>query len=330
MKKVVLVTGGAGYIGSHTSFLLCQQGYSVVILDDFVYNQPRPDIDAVVLKGDFADTDLLDQIFSTYQIDVVMHFAAFIEVGESVKYPQKFYENNVIKTIRLLNYMLERGVKKFIFSSSCAVYGVPNYVPINEQHPYVPINSYGKNKLVVEYALQDYAQAYGLQYVSLRYFNAAGCLINAGLGEWHYPESHVIPNLVRAALSGKDFFIFGDDYETVDGTCVRDYVHVADIALAHVLAYGYLQNHSDSQAFNLGSGAGYSVRQLIEEVQKVSGNKIQTQALPHRVGDVAILVADNAKIKKVLGWQARHSDLGSIMASAYDWEKRRMLYYDVE
>lgn len=324
MSKTVLVTGGAGYIGSHTAYLLHNCGYQVIILDNLLYNQPFACPWATLIKGDFADYGILDALFAKYPIDVVMHFAAFIEVGQSVIQPQRFYENNVIKTIHLLNKMLEHGVSKIVFSSSCAVYGPPHYVPIDENHPFAPMSPYGKNKLIIEYVLQDYAQAYGLQYVSLRYFNAAGALIDKNLGEWHNPESHVIPNVMRALLLDKEFYIFGNDYETVDGSCVRDYVHVLDIAQAHVLGAEYFHAHSDSQIFNLGSGVGYTVKQLIKAAEKIGGKKIKITIADRRPGDAKILVADNAKIKKTLGWQDKYSDLNTIMQSAYEWEKRRL------
>lgn len=323
MSKVVLVTGGAGYIGSHTSYLLQQRGYRVIIIDNFVYEQPCLLPSVEVIRGDFSDSTLLDRVFSQNNIDVVMHFAAYIEVGESVIHPQKFYENNVSKTIVLLGKMVEYGVTHIIFSSSCAVYGEPRYVPIDEKHPYGPASPYGKTKLALEFVLQDYATAYGMKYISLRYFNAAGALGLHDLGEWHNPETHVIPNLMRAALHDKEFFIFGNDYPTSDGTCLRDYVHVLDIADAHVRAYEYLQEHTESQVFNLGSGSGYTVKQLIEVAEKVCKKKINVLMKPRRGGDVEALVADTTKVARMLGWQPQHSDLERMLEAAYAWEKRR-------
>lgn len=324
MSKTVLVTGGAGYIGSHTSYLLSNHGYKVIILDDLVYNQPYTCPWATFIKGDIANSSLLDVLFSDYQIDVVMHFAAFIEVGQSVEQPRRFYDNNVVKTLNLLNKMSDWGINKFVFSSSCAVYGLPRYLPMDEQHPFAPMSAYGKNKLCIEYVLQDYAQAYDLQYVSLRYFNAAGCLGQLGLGEFHKPETHVIPNLMRALLQDKEFFIFGNDYVTIDGTCVRDYVHVLDIAQAHVLACEYMLQESGSQVFNLGTGTGYSVKQLIDAAEKISKKVVRTVYAERRPGDVPTLVADNAKIKNFLGWCPQYSDLFSIMQAAYEWERKRL------
>jgi UDP-glucose 4-epimerase len=326
MNKIVLVTGGAGYIGSHTSYLLQNNGYKVIIIDNLIYNQPVACPWATFIKGDFADGRLLDDIFSHYDIDVVMHFAGLIEVGQSVTQPHMFYENNVIKTISLLKKMLEYGVKKVVFSSSCAVYGLPHYVPIDEQHPLTPVNPYGRSKLAVEYVLQDYAYAYGLKYVSLRYFNAAGALIDKHLGEWHNPETHVIPNLMRAVLLDKVFCIYGSDYSTIDGSCVRDYVHVIDISQAHVLAYEYLKANAISQVFNVGAGIGYSVKQLIYIAEQSCGKKINITTMQKRPGDVPTLLADNTKIKTVLGWKPCKTDFVATMRSAYEWERRRCKY----
>ena len=319
-KKAVLVVGGAGYIGSHTSWLLQKQGYEVIILDALLHNQKFTHSWAKIIKGDFADPKILKDIFTQYKIDTVMHFAAFIEVGESVKRPKEFYNNNVTKTLTLLDAMLEHNIKNFIFSSSCAVYGIPQKLPLDETHPLVPINPYGKNKLVIEFALQDYHKAYNLNYVSLRYFNAAGSCFEHGLGEQHNPETHVIPLLIRAAMQNKDFFIFGDDYPTPDGTCIRDYVHVLDIAQAHILACNYLEKHVKSNSFNLGSQNGNTVKELIKQAEQTCKTKIKTKCYPRREGDVPILVANSNKAQQELGWEAKHSNLETILKSAYEWE----------
>jgi len=305
-KRTVLVVGGAGYIGSHACWLLHEQGYEVVILDALLHNQKFTHSWAKLIKGDFADQKLLKAIFTNYKIDTVMHFAAFIEVGESVKKPKDFYNNNVTKTLTLLDTMLEYNVKKFIFSSSCAVYGVPQKLPLDEAHPLAPINPYGKNKLTIEFVLQDYHTAYNLNYVSLRYFNAAG--------------AHVIPLLIRAAMQDKEFFIFGDNYPTHDGTCVRDYVHVLDIAQAHILAYDYLEKHGKSNSFNLGSQNGNTIKELIKQIEQICKKKIKTKYWPRREGDVPILVANSNKAQQELGWEAKLSDLENILKSAYEWE----------
>lgn len=320
MNKVVLVIGGAGYIGSHASWLLSQQGYRVIILDALVHQQPVNLPWATFVQGDFGDHQLVSKIFSEYAIDTVMHFAAFIEVGESVKNPAKYYNNNVVKTIQLLDLMREYGVNKLIFSSSCAVYGNPVRLPLDEEHPTSPVSPYGRTKLMVEYALQDYAASYGLRYVALRYFNAAGGLSAQGLGEFHKPESHIIPILLAAARNNKPFNIFGTDYNTPDGTCVRDYIHVLDIAQAHVQASEYLNTGAPSQILNLGTGVGYSVKELVVLAQEVCGVSIQINYGPRRPGDAEVLVADGKKISQLLGWQPQHSDMREIMCSAYEWQ----------
>lgn len=320
MNKVVLVIGGAGYIGSHTSWLLAQQGFRVVILDALVHQQSVHLPWATFVQGDFGDQQLLKKIFSEYAIDTVMHFAAFIEVGESVIDPAKYYNNNVIKTIQLLDVMREYGVSKLIFSSSCAVYGNPVHLPLDEEHPTNPVSPYGRTKLMIEYALHDYAVAYGLRYVALRYFNAAGGLTEQGLGECHKPESHIIPIVLAAARNNKPFNIFGTDYNTSDGTCVRDYIHVLDIARAHVQASEYLNAGGQSQILNLGTGVGYSVKELVAYAQEVSGTQIQINYGPRRPGDAQTLVADATKVTKLLGWQPQHSDMREIMRSAQEWQ----------
>lgn len=319
-QKTVLIVGGAGYIGSHTSWLLHKQGYKIVVLDSFLHNQNFNQPWAKLVKSDFADTQTLNHIFTNHEIDCVMHFAAFIEVGESVKKPKEFYQNNVIKTLTLLNTMVEHGVKKIIFSSSCAVYGVPQKLPLEETHPLNPINPYGKNKLAVEYALQDYSSAYDLRYVSLRYFNASGALPEMGLGEQHVPETHIIPLLLRAAKNNSVFNIFGDDYTTTDGSCIRDYVHVLDIARAHVFAYQHIESGNESNYFNLGSETGFSVIQLINAAEKICNTKIKIQLHPRRTGDVAALIANSSKAESLLGWRPQHSDIQSILQSALSWE----------
>jgi len=323
MNKTILVTGGAGYIGSHTAFLLQKLGYKIVIIDKFVYDQSFDVGWANVIRGDIADEALLNQIFSDYKIDSVVHFAASIEVGESVKNPKLFYENNVINTIKLLNAMLAHGVKKIIFSSSCAVYGNPIKVPMDETHTFAPVSPYGKNKLMVEYLLQDYDVAYGLKYVALRYFNASGALSEEGLGERHDPETHIIPLLLRAAMQNKKINIFGNDYNTPDGTCIRDYVHVLDIAQAHVQALQFLADKSRSDVFNLGSENGYSVLQLIQIVKKELGLNVELNFAAKRPGDAEVLVADASKAKNILGWNAKHSSLSNIIKTAFDWESKR-------
>ncbi len=320
MSKTILIPGGAGYIGSHTAYLMHNLGYKVIILDKFLHNQIFYPSWATIIKADFADPKILDQIFTSYKIDAVMHFAAFIEVGESVKRPRDFYENNVIKTLKLLDAMLKHNVKKMVFSSTCAIYGNPIKPLLDETHIKDPVSPYGKNKLAVEFALQDYAQAYGLQYVSLRYFNAAGALPEQSLGEQHNPETHIIPLMLRAIKNKKPFKVFGTDYNTSDGTCIRDYVHVLDIAQAHILALNYLEQNNRSGFFNLGTGHGYSVKQMVQAAEKVCNNKMILEYCDRRPGDAEVLVADSKKAKKVLNWKPKYSDLDNILKSAWDWE----------
>lgn len=314
--KTILVTGGAGYIGSHTAFLLAQKGHKVIVLDALVHHQPSELPWATVIHGDCGDTTLLNTIFTENHIDAVMHFAAFIEVGISVKEPLSFYENNVTKTLTLLKTMMAHNVKTFIFSSSCAVYGTPQALPLVETHPKNPISPYGNTKLVIEMALHDLQIAHGLQYVALRYFNAAGALPEHGLGEYHKPETHVLPLLLRAAHEHKPFYIFGTNYPTTDGTCVRDYLHVLDIAQAHIKALEYLDNGNPSESFNLGTGTGFSIKQLIMAVEKITGIAVNVIEATARAGDPAVLVADPSRAHTVLGWKPQYSELEFILQSA--------------
>lgn len=323
MKEVVVLLGGAGYVGSHAAYLLHQKGYSVVVVDSFIHQQPNVVTWGEVIRADIADTGLLCSLFSSYKVLGVMHFAGLIEVGESVKYPDRFYDNNVIKALGVLNAMVASKVLPIVFSSSCAVYGVPQETPMKESHPRAPMSPYGNNKLAVEFALHDYAQAYGLRHASLRYFNAAGALPGLGLGEYHKPETHVIPLLLRAMQNNQQFTVYGTDYSTYDGTCIRDYVHVLDLADAHVKAFEYLLAGGDSVFLNLGSGHGYSVLELIKTAQAMFNKKIAINEVNRRLGDVPVLLADIAKAKKVLGWQPTKSDLLTILQSAWAWEEQR-------
>lgn len=315
MKQAILITGGAGYIGSHTAYLMAQQGHEVIILDALLHSQSFNHPWATLVQKDFADQQALDAIFSTYAIDAVMHFAAFIEVGKSVREPLAFYENNVSKTITLLQAMLKYNVKKFIFSSSCAVYGIPQKLPLTEDHPKNPISPYGTSKLMVEMALQDAHDAHGLQYVALRYFNAAGALPGSWLGEYHEPETHIIPLLLRAAQENTPFYVYGADYPTPDGTCIRDYLHVMDIAQAHAKALEYLHKGNVSRCFNLGTGTGYSVAQLIDVVQRVTSKSVNVITHNRRPGDPARLVADPALATQCLGWGPEYSGMEYIIES---------------
>lgn len=327
-RQTIVVTGGAGYIGSHTALLLAQHGYHVIIIDNLSQHhalntqQSFSPTWAQVIVADFADETILKNIFSTHTISAVMHFAARIEVSHSVTDPLGFYQNNVVKTISLLEQMVKHGIQKFIFSSSCAVYGEPQMLPITEEHPKNPISPYGKNKLIIEMALHDFQKAYGLEYVSLRYFNAAGALPEYGLGEQHVPESHIIPLLLRAAHAQKPFSIFGTTHPTKDGTCIRDYLHVLDIASAHERALQHLLDNKPSDSFNIGTGTGYSVKQMIDAAQKITGMPIKTINAEKRAGDPPQLIADPTRAHNILQWQPRFSDLDFIMRSAYAFEHR--------
>ena len=321
--RAVLVTGGAGYIGSHTAYALSCEGYNVIIIDDFSQQQKVQLPFATVVAGDFADQQILNQIFTAYDIEAVFHFAAFIEVGESVKRPRLFYENNVAKTGTLLGVMLDHGVRRFIFSSSCAVYGEPQYLPMDEKHPTAPVSPYGKTKLAVEFILQDYAQAYGLEYAALRYFNAAGALWELGLGEQHTPETHLIPRVLDAIAAGEEIQVFGDAYATADGTCLRDYIHVQDLAQVHIRAFKYLQNKQESLVLNVGTGQGHTVREVIKAAEQVCRRSALVRVVAPRAGDAPVLVANTMRMREVLNWQPQHSDLIAIIRSAQAWQRVR-------
>lgn len=326
-NQTILVTGGAGYIGSHAVLALQRKGYQVVILDNLVYG--HRDIVEKVLKaelwvGDIRDGFLLNKIFNHYNIAAVMHFAAYAYVGESVTEPDKYYNNNVVGTINLLNAMLSAGVEKFIFSSTCATYGIPNIIPIPETHPQNPINAYGMSKLIIEKILQDYNRAYNFKSVVFRYFNAAGAEPTGLLGEDHSPETHLIPLVLLTALGLKESIkIFGADYATTDGTCIRDYIHVSDLADAHVLGLEYLLQDGDTSIFNLGNGNGFSVQQVIQTVEQVTGIEIPVLEAPRRLGDPPVLVGSSERAKKVLDWHPQYSDLNQIIAHAWNWHQKR-------
>lgn len=320
MQKKVLITGGAGYIGSHASLYLKQKGFLPIVIDKFLHNQYFPNDIGIVYRGDIGDRVLLDSIFQSHEIECVMHFAANIEVGESVVNPSKYYNNNVSNTLVLLDAMIANNVKKIIFSSSCAVYGVPEEIPITEKCNLDPISPYGKTKFFIESILQDYDRAYGLKYVSLRYFNAAGAMPEFGLGEQHQPETHLIPILFKSMDSNMPFKLFGNDYATKDGTCVRDFLHVWDISQAHYLAFKYLLNFGDSEIFNLGSENGFSVKDIIDHIENIYNKKINIVLENRREGDPAILLADSYHIKNVLKWSPSYSDLDLILKSAYNFE----------
>ena len=326
-KQTILVTGGAGYIGSHAVKALQEQGFQVIILDNLVYGHPdlaEINLPAKLTIGDISDRDFLDRLFSTTKIDAVMHFAAFAYVGESVTDPAKYYWNNVVGTLTLLDAMRQHGVNNFVFSSTCATYGVPDSIPITEEHPQRPINPYGAGKLAVERILQDYDTAYGLKSVIFRYFNAAGADPNGLLGEDHQPETHLIPLVLQAAAGKRAAVsIFGTDYDTPDGTCIRDYIHVTDLAQAHVLGLQYLIDRGVSQIFNLGNGNGFSVKQVIDTASSVTGKEVPVEECPRRSGDPAVLIGSSARARQLLGWEPQYADLTTIVRHAWNWHQKR-------
>jgi len=320
---MILVTGGAGYVGSHCVKELLQAEDDVVVLDNLSEGHREAVLTEHFAKADLLDLTALRKTFAEYSIDAVMHFAALASVGDSVKNPQKYYQNNVIGTLNLLQTMREYGVDQMIFSSSAAVYGDPEAVPILEDHPKCPKSPYGRTKWMTEQILEDYAYAYGLRYVALRYFNAAGCDPEEQLGENHDPETHLIPIVLDVALGRRDnIVIFGSDYDTVDGTCIRDYIHVNDLAAAHILALGVLKEGCASTAYNLGIGRGYSVREVIEVCRKVTDQEIKVVEGERRLGDPAVLVASPERVKKELGWEPKYQDLEGIIESAWVWRKK--------
>jgi UDP-glucose 4-epimerase len=322
-SPAVLIAGGAGYIGSHVNKELARRGVSTVVLDNLVYGHREFARWGDFIHGDVGDAELLGRVFARYRIDAVMHFCAYTYVNESVTDPAKYYENNVANTLRLLQAMREHGVRHFIFSSTCATYGDPVKIPIPEDHPLKPINPYGRSKLMVEQMLADFSAAYGLAYVSMRYFNAAGADPEADIGEWHEPETHLIPLVLDAALgarSGVD--IYGTDYDTADGTCVRDYIHVSDLAAAHIAALDYLRGGGASNIFNLGNGTGFSVRNVIDAAARVTGRTIAARDVARRAGDPAVLIGDASRAARVLGWRPNYTDIGAIIETAWRWHTK--------
>jgi len=323
----ILVVGGAGYIGSHMVKMLLANGYQVVTLDNLSGGYRDAVLGGDFVFGDIADRQGLDRLFSGYTFDGVMHFASFIQVGESVNDPSKYYQNNVAATLNLLDAMVAHEVKTLIFSSTAAIFGEPQYVPLDEQHPKQPINPYGFTKWMVEQILADYDRAYGLKSISLRYFNAAGADPDAQIGELHLPESHLIP-LVLQAASGrrKSVTIYGQDYATPDGTCIRDYIHINDLCQAHLLALQQLlTGDSSSAAYNLGNGAGFSVKQVIDVAREITKQPIPVVIGENRGGDAASLVADSKRAQTMLGWQPQYAELATIIAHAWQWEEKLLI-----
>ncbi len=326
-KGKILVTGGAGYIGSHAVLALKKAGYDVIILDnlisghrDLVENVLRVEL----IVGDIGDRPLLDHLFSQHSIDAVMHFAAFAYVGESITDPQKYYRNNLANTLNLLEAMKAASIDKLVFSSTCATYGVAQSSPITEEHPQRPINTYGGSKLMAEQILEDFSKAYGLNYVCFRYFNAAGAHPEGLLGEDHDPEPHLIPLVLLTALGKREFIsIFGTNYPTNDGTCVRDYIHVIDITNAHLLGLEYLEKGGKSNIFNLGNGNGFSIQEVIDTALKVTQKEILVKIAARRPGDPPMLVGSADKAQRILGWKPQYSSLEAILSHAWQWHQKR-------
>lgn len=316
------MAGGAGYIGSHVCKMLYEKGYEVIVYDNLSHGFKNFVKWGEFVPGDISDEKLLDNIFKNYEIDAVMHFCAYIEVGESVIDPQKYYINNVESTLILLKTMLKNGIKKFIFSSTAAVYGLPEKIPIKEDDPKQPINPYGKSKWMIEQILEDYDKAYGLRSIRFRYFNAAGADESGEIGEAHKPETHLIPLIFDAALGVRENIkIFGTDYDTRDGTCIRDFIHVNDLADAHIKGLEYLLSGEGTNYFNLGSGEGYSVKEVIEKVKEITKRDFEVIETDRRPGDPPYLIADSEKASKVLGWKPKY-DLNMIIETAWNWHKK--------
>lgn len=322
---MILVTGGAGYIGSHTNKELYRRGYKTVVYDNLVYGHKESVKWGILEIGDLSDKERLESVFKNYPIEAVIHFAAYAYVGESVTEPAKYYNNNVCNTIHLLDMMRKYKVNDMIFSSTCATYGVPDKMPITEDMPQNPVNPYGATKKMVEWILEDYHRAYGLNYCCLRYFNAAGADPDGEIGESHTPETHLIP-LILDAASGKreSICVFGTDYPTEDGTCVRDYIHVTDLADAHIRALEYLKQGGESTCFNLGNGNGDSVRHVIEVVKQITGKKFIVKEEKRRAGDPPMLIGSAAKAEKVLGWKPQYKEIETIVEHAWKWHEKKM------
>jgi len=326
-QPLVLVTGGAGFIGAHAVLALQQAGFEVLILDNLERGHRdlvETVLNAQLIVGDIGDRPLLDQVFHSRSIAAVLHFAAYIEVGESVRFPDRFYKNNVNGTLTLLQAMVAAQVPSIVFSSTAAVYGLPQRLPLEETDPCAPINPYGRSKWMVEQILADMERAYGLKYVIFRYFNAAGADPHGRLGEDHHPETHLIPLVLQTALGRRPHInIYGTDYPTPDGTCIRDYIHVSDLAYAHVLGLKYLLAGGESNVLNLGNGQGFSVRQVIDTAARVTGCHIPIQHSDRRAGDPARLVANADRARRILGWQPQYADIEEIIAHAWQWHQHR-------
>jgi UDP-glucose 4-epimerase len=319
----ILITGGAGYIGSHIVKELLEEKHQIFIYDNLVKGHRQAVSGGFFIFGDLADKNKLNQVLKKYKPKVVIHLASFIEAGESMKKPEKYFNNNVLNGLNLLEAMVENKIKFIIFSSSAAVYGQPKKIPIKENHPLKPINIYGQTKYLFEKLLEYFDKNYGLKYISLRYFNAAGADLSGKIGEDHRPETHLIPNILKVALGQKKYFeIYGDDYPTKDGTCIRDFIHVIDLAHAHILALKFLVKKKKSKVYNLGSEKGFSVKEVLEKCILITKRIIPAIIAPKRIGDPPVLIASSAKIKKELGWKPRYSDLETIIKTAWNFHQK--------
>ena len=319
----ILVTGGAGYIGSHTRYFLEKQGYSVLVVDNLGRGYREAVPPAILHTLDLREKDKLTALLKEHRVDAVIHFAAYIAVGESTKNPLLYFENNVGGSLSLLEAMMSAGVKRLVFSSTAAAYGTPERVPIVEDEPYAPINPYGESKVIVERMLESLDRYQEFRSIRLRYFNACGAEPEAGLGERHDPETHLIPLILRAVQTGSPVTLFGDDYPTEDGTCIRDYIHVSDLAEAHIFAVEHLLKDGGSNVFNVGTGSGHSVKDVVSSVERVTGKKVPFTMGPRREGDPASLVADSSKLQKTLGWKPNRADLDRIVSDAWKFAQSR-------
>jgi len=317
----ILIVGGAGYIGSQTAKAVARAGLEPVVLDNLVYGHRWAARWGPLVQGDIGDRAVLDRVFAEHRVTAVIHFAAYAYVGESVEHPRKYFHNNVVGTLALLDALVDHGIRDIVFSSTCATYGEPVTVPMAEDHPQKPINPYGESKLAVERILHWYQRAYALRYAALRYFNAAGADPEGEIGEDHDPETHLIPLAIGAALRrAPELKIFGTDYPTPDGTAIRDYIHVADLADAHLLALGRLQQGDVALALNLGTGTGHSVREVVASIEKISGRKVPRVEVDRRAGDPPSLIADASAAKERLGWRPKYAELDSIVEHAFRWQ----------
>lgn len=325
-QDAILIVGGAGYIGSHVNKLLSSLGYKTIVFDNLSCGYKDFVKWGEFILGDLSDKEQLKLCFRKYSILATMHFSASAYVEESVRNPAKYYINNVSNTLNLLETMREFGVKYFIFSSTCATYGIPLEIPITEEHPQNPINPYGRSKLMIEQILKDYEHAYGIKHINLRYFNAAGADPDLEIGEWHEPETHLIPIVLEVAFGKREYVsIYGTDYDTPDGTCIRDYVHVCDLASAHILALEFLMKENKSESFNLGTGSGFSVREVIEVARRVTKREIKVVEVNRRPGDPPVLIASSQKAIDILKWKPKFSELEFIIETAWKWYLKRLI-----